>query len=212
MHRSLFPSSFLFRVFFGLASLSPAWAWAAGEVRIDQPSSIQGNACNPSNMRATLSPDGSAVSLLFDEFIAEAGGSKDSIDRRTCIVDIPVNVAPGYQVAISAVDYRGFLALPKLGYAQFATLFNLTGYSPVRIDRRMSAQQAPLHTSFSYKNQLTKTDVDSRWSACGARTSLRINTSLLVASNNLREQTMAGIDSADFSSGVDLALLVRKCK
>ncbi len=202
-----------------IASLLGAWllllspvAHAAGEVMIDQPTSISGNGCNPSTARATLSPNGGAISLLFDAFVAEAGGSKPPTDRKTCILDIPVRVAPGYQAAVSAVDYRGFVNLPARGYAQFGTLFNLSGYSPVRIDRRMAAQSTRMDSTYNFHTQLKSTDVDTRWSGCGANTSLRINTSLIVVANAQSETALGGVDSADFSSGIDLQILVRPCR
>ncbi len=176
------------------------------------PSALSGNGCNPSTARATLSPDGSAISLLFDSLVAEAGGFHDTQDRRSCILDLPVRVAPGYQVAVSAVDTRGFVSLPARGYAQFAILFNLARFTPVRIDRRVGGQPGPVDTTFNFHNQLRKEDVDPRWSSCGASTTLRVNTSLIVVSNAQRESALGGIDSADLASGVDLQLQVRPCR
>ena len=39
------------------------------------------------------------------------------------------------------------------------------------------------------------------WSACGADTNLRVNTSFLVQTNSRMDQAMGTVDSADISAG-----------
>ncbi len=50
------------------------------------------------------------------------------------------------------------------------------------------------------------------WSACGANTILRANTTMLVTSNSRREQAMATVDSADVNAGIVYHLQFRSCR
>ena len=64
-----------------------------------------GSGCPAGTASASLSPDGSALTLLFDQYKAEAGGMTGlSMDRKTCNISIPVLVPEGYSVSI-LTDY-----------------------------------------------------------------------------------------------------------
>ena len=61
-----------------------------------------------------MSPDKKELSLLFDDFSTEVGGnSGKKKDVRRCRISLPVRVPAGLQVAIVAVDYRGYNLLPQ---------------------------------------------------------------------------------------------------
>ena len=73
-----------------------------------------GSGCPSNSVSATLSPDSKSLSLLFDEYIVQAGGDTGkSLDRKTCNVAIPVHVPQGRSVSVLAIDYRGFNQLPR---------------------------------------------------------------------------------------------------
>ena len=75
-----------------------------------------GNGCPDQSVSATLSPDSKALSLLFDAYQVNAGGSSGhSFDRKSCNVAIPVHVPQGLSVSVLAIDYRGFNHLPATG-------------------------------------------------------------------------------------------------
>jgi hypothetical protein len=96
-----------------LASLLLATAAQADDISLGKPG-YGGSGCPANSVSATLSPDGKALSLLFDEYVVEAGGETGkSFDRKTCNVAIPVHVPQGRSVSVLAIDYRGFNQLPR---------------------------------------------------------------------------------------------------
>ena len=52
-----------------------------------------GSGCPGGSASVTLSPDGKSLTLIFDQFIVEAGGPTGKrIDRKNCDIAIPVHV------------------------------------------------------------------------------------------------------------------------
>ena len=60
-----------------------------------------GNGCPAGSASVTLSPDLKSLSILFDEFIVEAGGvDGKTLGRKSCNIAIPVHVPQGMSVSI----------------------------------------------------------------------------------------------------------------
>ena len=70
-----------------------------------------GTGCPAGTASVSLSPDNSAISILFDQYVVEAGGAK-AFDRKNCNIAVPVHVPQGFSVSVIAIDYRGFVQLP----------------------------------------------------------------------------------------------------
>jgi len=167
-----------------------------------------GTGCPAGSVSATLSPDNTAVSILFDQYVAEAGAATGkSLDRKSCNIAIPVRVPQGYSVSIFQVDYRGFSAIPSGGRGQFRVEYFFAGSQGLPANKilRSGVQQDYMFTDQLQASALV-------WSACGASTNLRINTSLLVQSNSRRDQAMATVDSADISNGIIYHLQWKRCR
>ena len=87
-----------------------------------------GNGCPIGTASASLSPDGSSLTLLFDQYVAQAGGeTRLLLDRKTCNISIPVVVPEGYSVSILTVDYRGFVSIPYGGSGRFSAEYFFAG-------------------------------------------------------------------------------------
>jgi hypothetical protein len=165
-----------------------------------------GTGCPAGTASVTLSPDQLSLSILFDQYVVEAGGSK-SFDRKNCNIAIPVTVPQGYSVSVFAIDYRGFVGLPAGGRAQLAVNYFLAG------------DGAGIRTQKTFTGAIDSDYIKSDslgleaivWSACGASTNLRANTTLLVQSNSRRQQAMATVDSADVNAGLVYHLQWRRC-
>lgn len=169
--------------------------------------SYGGTGCPVGTASVALSPDAKALSILFDQYVAEAGGAK-SFDRKNCNIAIPVHIPSGYSVSILAIDYRGFVGLPAGGRANLNVDYFLAGAGQgVRTTKRfVGAQNADYLTSHELGVEALV------WSACGADTILRANTTLQVFTNLKREQAMATVDSADVQAGLVYRLAWRQCR
>ena len=66
------------------------------EVQIGSPA-YQGSGCPEGSVSATLSPDATALSLIFDRYTVEAGRAASGVqqDRKQCSLQIPMTIPRG---------------------------------------------------------------------------------------------------------------------
>lgn len=182
-------------------------AHAQAGLRLGQPA-YGGTGCPGGSASVTLSPDETALSILFDSYLAEAGsGTGKNMDRKSCNISIPVQVPSGYSVAIFQVDYRGFNLIPAAGaYTRLDTEYFWAGSRGPRFARTYSGPMADNYTQSD--GLIAHTLV---WTPCGASVNLRVNSSIMAQTNRRQEQTMITVDSADLTSGLIYRLQFRRC-
>jgi hypothetical protein len=179
----------------------------AQELRLGQPA-YGGTGCPSGSASVTVSPDQSALSILFDSYVTESGASTGrAVDRKSCNISIPVTVPSGYSVAVFQVDYRGYNLVPRGGMAKFDAEYFWAGARGPRVSRTYTG---PTNENFSISDGLVATTMV--WSPCGADVILRTNTSLMSKSNARGEQAMSMVDSADITSGLVYRLQYRRCR
>ena len=178
----------------------------ADDIRLGDPA-YGGTGCPAGSASVSLSDDRKAISLLFDQYVVEAGGSR-AFDRKNCNIAIPVHVPQGMSVSVFAIDYRGFVGLPAGARAQLSVdYFLANGGRGVRSTKTFTG---PATRDYQTSDRLGMEAIV--WSACGADTILRANTTMLAQSNSRREQVMATVDSADVSAGLVYYLQWRSCR
>ncbi|MGZ3743788.1 MAG: DUF4360 domain-containing protein [Pseudobdellovibrionaceae bacterium] len=189
-------------VFVVVASLA-----AEAQLTLGQPA-YGGTGCPGGSASVTLSPDQTALSILFDSFLAEAGSTTGrTVDRKSCNISIPVQVPNGYSVAIFQVDYRGFNLIPAAGaYTRLDTEYFWAGSRGPRFARFFSG---PTTSNYTQSDGLVAQTLV--WTPCGASVNLRVNSSIMAQTNNHQDQTMITVDSADLTSGLIYHLQFRRC-
>jgi hypothetical protein len=166
-----------------------------------------GTGCPAGSASVSLGPDSKSISILFDQYVVQAGADK-AFDRKNCNIAIPVTIPQGYSVSIFAIDYRGFAGIPAGGRAQLSVDYFLAGLG--RGVRTSKTFTGPASSDYLKSDSL---GVDAVvWSPCGASTILRANTTMLVQSNARREQAMATVDSADINAGLVYHVQWRQCQ
>lgn len=165
-----------------------------------------GTGCPAGSASVSLSPDQSALSVLFDQYVVEAGNGR-SMDRKSCNIAIPVHIPQGYSISVFQVDYRGFNSLPSGARSMFNVEYFFAGSRGVRQTKSFFGPAANL---YELTDNLTAEAVV--WSACGADTNLRVNTSMMVQSNRSGQQAMATVDSADVTAGLVYHVSWRRCR
>lgn len=166
-----------------------------------------GTGCPAGTASVSVSPGQDAVSILFDQYVTEAGRTTGRrIDRKSCNITVPVRVPQGYSVAVLQVDYRGYNAIPSGGYSRFDANYFWAGSQGVRSSRTFNG---PVNNNFSVTDDLIATTVV--WTPCGASVNLRVNSSMMAQSNSRMDQTLAMVDSADISAGLIYHLQWRRC-
>ena len=166
-----------------------------------------GNGCPANTASVTLSDDKKSLSIIFDQFIVEAGGMNKTLERKSCNIAIPVHVPQGLSVSVINVDYRGYVSLPNQASARLTAEYFLAGSLGPRFDKTFTGRT---DTDYTFKNDI---GVQAQvWSRCGADTILRVNAAMLVKTNRYRDEAMATVDSADFKAGMLYKLQWRSCR
>ncbi|MBF0297826.1 MAG: DUF4360 domain-containing protein [Oligoflexia bacterium] len=176
------------------------------DIRLGMPG-YGGTGCPAGSASVTLSPDRSALSILFDQYVAAAGGvTLRSFDRKTCNVSVPVFVPQGYSVSIFKIDYRGYVNVPFGGQANFNVEYFFAGSQGPRFQKIFAG---------GYDNQYFLTNTLSAtaivWSPCGQSVNLRVNSAMLAKSNSFFDEAMATVDSIDIRSGLVYHIQWRIC-
>jgi hypothetical protein len=193
-------------MFSSTAALARSFDDSPNDVQLGQPA-YGGNGCPAGTASAALSPDNKELSILFDQFVAEAGGTTGlTLDRKACNLAIPVHVPQGWSLAIFAVDYRGFNDLPAGAYTQFNVEYFFAGSQGPRYSKLFTG---PLQSDYFIDNTLAAASVV--WSACGTDVILRTNANILTRTNPAWQETMATVDSLDIKAGLVYLFQWRQC-
>ncbi len=182
-------------------------AFAQSDISLGEPVT-GGNGCPAGSASATLSPDGKALSIIFDQFIAEAGpASGRTVDRKSCNIAVPVHVPGGFSISVVAVDYRGFVSLPSSSAsARMQAEYFFAGMMGPRFVKDFRGR---MDQDYLFTNQLGLQA--AVWSPCGADVNLRVNASMLVK-NSGHQDAMATVDSADINAGIIYQIQTRRCR
>lgn len=175
------------------------------DIQLGEPA-YGGTGCPAGSASAVLSPDNKSLSIIFDQFLVEAGGGGRSLERKSCNIAIPVHVPQGLSVSVINVDYRGYVSLPPQGQARLTAEYFLAGSIGPRFDKTFVGRT---DTDYNFSNTIgLQAQV---WSPCGADTIIRVNAAMLVRTNRYSEQAIATVDSADFKTGILYKLQWRRC-
>ncbi len=165
-----------------------------------------GTGCPGGSVSATLSPDATSLSLLFDSYLVEAGGDTGkSFDRKSCNIAIPVHVPQGYAVSILSIDYHGYNNFPKGANSQFNVEYFFAGARGPVFSQKFNG---PKDEDYLIQNKLTAQTIV--YSACGADVNLRTNSSIRVTTTK-NQQALATVDSEDVSAAIIYQLQWKKC-
>ncbi len=192
------------------AALTSALAFSADDIRLGIPGT-GGTGCPQGSVSATLSPDQKTLSLIFDQYVVEAGGDTGRrIDRKNCQIALPIHIPQGLSFSIVQMDYRGFNALPSGASSQFNVEYYLAfpgaPASGPKYSRRFTG---PLDQDYLITNTLGVSAIV--WSPCGTDLNLRTSTSMMVTTNSRMEQAMSTVDSIDAKGFIQYQLQWRRC-
>jgi hypothetical protein len=177
----------------------------ADDIALGDPS-YGGTGCPDGSASVTLSPDQKSLSILFDQYFAEAGGSTNkSFDRKSCNIAIPVHVPNGISVSVLAIDFRGYNNLPTGGKTAFNVEYFFAGIKGPSYTKNFNG---PLDDEYLIQNKLQATAFV--WSECGADVNLRTNSSIRVTTKQNKE-ALATVDTQDVKAGIIYKLQFQSC-
>ena len=151
-----------------------------------------GNGCPAGSASVVLSPDKKSVSVLFDEYIAEAGGQgQRTFDRKKCDIAFGLKIPNGISVSMIDADYRGFTDLPRRAQATFTRDYFFAGSQGPSLNSRWNGSRS---NDFLIKDRLGV--LANVWSPCGADVILRSKTAATVRTQRGNDALMM-VDSID---------------
>jgi len=165
-----------------------------------------GTGCPGGSVSATLSPDATSLSLLFDSYQVEAGGETGKkFDRKSCNIAIPVHVPQGISISVLAIDYRGYNQFEAGADSTFNVEYFFAGLRGPTFTKTFKGPQSD---DYLIHNELKAQTIV--WSKCGADVNLRTNSSIRVNTKN-NKQALATVDSEDVSAAIIYQLQWKKC-
>lgn len=201
--------------FLATALSTQLWAQSAPQGAQITNVTMGGGGCKAATASVILSPDGTELSVLFDNFILDANASnvnlKNLRSELSCTVRVDLAIPYGYQMAFTGVDYRGFAGLPDntiQGYQRL--LFQVPGMPATSM--REASFRGPVNDNYTF-SAMQKPGREV-WTPCG-KTSVRLPlTSVLGVYFTKRghyPSSLMVLDSQDMSLSQDLHVIWRRC-
>jgi hypothetical protein len=174
---------------------TPAAAQAPPYVRV-RSISYAGSGCPAGSVAQNISPDRQAFTLLFDNYIAQAGpGVPFSEKRKNCQLNIDLDFPQGWSFSLVNVDYRGYASLDPGVTASQQSLYYFQGQGAT--GRLSTPMVGPYDQDYQISDTLGVAALV--WSPCGMQRALNVNTSLLV--NNAANPNGNGLITTDSIDG-----------
>jgi hypothetical protein len=159
---------------------------------------VNGSGCPAGTTAVAVSPDNTAFTVTYSNYLAKAGGGAATTDgRKNCQLNVLVHVPSGFTYAIAEADYRGYAQLAQGATAQERANYYFQG-SPAT-----AYVSHPIASPWDDDWQASDS-VDAAalvFAPCGALRNLNINTELRVGvgTSDPTVQSYMTMDSTDGS-------------
>ncbi len=169
----------------------------AGEVQI-LGFQHQGTGCRPGSVASQLSPDGKALTLLFDDYVVDNSDSPSGIAQKNCQVQLNLAKPPTWEYSLFCLDYRGYANLES-GAQGFHTSAYAFG----------SGQKIPLGglnlsgpASQDYSHLVVLPLTQTAWSGCsqGGTANLGIDTQIRVSGKAVAKMVDLASEGGKYSA------------
>lgn len=171
--------------------------------------SFAGSGCPAGTVAGNVSPDLTAFTLLFDQYIAEVGpGVPFSEKRKNCQLNIDFDFPPGWSYSLLTVDYRGYVSLdPRVTGLQQSSYYFQGQFATARLRTPIVG---PIDEDYQIRDTLGMSALV--WSPCGAMRSININSEIrLDNSRNRQGRGLMTTDSIDGSVRLIYGIQWRRC-
>ncbi|MDI6104101.1 DUF4360 domain-containing protein [Actinoplanes sp. NEAU-A12] len=170
---------------------------------------MAGSGCAPGTADVAISPDNTAFTAIYSNYLAQAGpGIPVTENRKNCQLNVLVHAPQGFTFAIAKADYRGYGFLKRGAVAQQRANYYFQGMS-----------------QGSFANHRIPAPYDDNWIAtdevpvaalvyrpCGERRNLNINTELRVTRGTSTDVSYLTMDSTDGSIETIYHLAWKRCR
>ena len=138
-----------------------------------------GNGCYPGSVAKNISDDGRAMTLLFDDFIVEAGPEVGPQQSKSCNVKLGMKVPAGWSYSLFCVDFRGYADLDRNVKAAQSAQYTFDGSRHAKVGSMELV--GPKALDYTHLTQIPVNSLS--WSPCstGEVKPLSINTKINIA-------------------------------
>jgi len=198
------------------SALLPSSPASAGNILDDPPSdhividlvAMAGSGCRPGTADVAVSPDNTAFTAIYSDYLAQAGtGVPTTEGRKNCQLNVLVHVPQGFTFAIAKVDYRGYGLLQTGATASQRANYYFQGMSQSTFTNHPIA--APLDDNWFASDDVPVAAMV--WHPCGELRNLNINTELRVAKGPSTQTSFVTMDSTDGSITTTYHFAWRTC-
>lgn len=162
-----------------------------------------GNGCPQGSVVIEGNPESNSLNLIFDQYTVAAGLGEGKLARKSCSLALPISVPKGLQIGILAAEFKGFASLPEKATGRITTeYFSAGAEGIVRTEEYVGALGEEISISHSPHEGGAIV-----WTPCGVDTNLRMNSSVLVNTNESDEEALLVLNQASL-----IQLVVRECQ
>lgn len=172
----------------------------------------RGSGCAADTVSVNLSPDGEAMTLIFDDYSVEGGASEDRLGKtkKDCNIQMRIATPPGWTFSILSLTLRGYADLdPGVNGIQSAK------YRLGRKGRDAELSRLKLAGEYrdNYEQSFDLPLASANWADCGG-SSQTLNLATSIAVKGERRANGAGVmtvDSLDGEMNQEYGIMWRRC-
>ena len=170
------------------------------------------NGCPEGSYSIVVSPDGTTLSILFDQFTLESGkGSVSGSQRKACRISSPLNLPENQSIGVYKVDYRGFAKLAAKQESELEVQYFLGPHDNQhgRVFKRKV--KGPRESDYSFTENIGAGQM--KRVGCGTAAILNVGITLSLDGDLRTGEAMTSLDTADAAPGGALVyhLNLKKC-
>lgn len=157
---------------------------------------INGSGCPAGTAALAVSPDNTAFTATYSEYIAEVGsGLALSASRKNCQISLLVHVPQGFTYAIAQADYRGFAELASGATGTQQGQYYFMGDSATAMSSHVFS--GPMSDNWQATDRVAEASLVFK--KCGVDRNLNINSSVRVNKGTSTSASYMAMDSVDGS-------------
>lgn len=171
---------------------------------------MRGTGCPAGTARATVSPDATTLSVLFDSFLSEIPATPSPVvDVRNCSIQLGFRFFGQYRLAMIGSDIRGFFSVPAGATSKVSVLHNSIFLNFSERDKMNFTKEIVGPAEGPLEMQSRFPDM-ALWSYCGSQSGGRaqqvmsIDLSIQSQSQNSAGDLLVAIDSLDLNANASL--------
>ena len=164
--------------------------------------------CRGSSYDVVVSPDGTSVSVLFDNFVVNGGEGERA---ESCSLSIPLNLPEGYSLGVYQVDYRGYANLGPRQAGLLAVDYAVGDRGNSRRFRHRLT--GPQDGDFTFTERMRPGML--RRIGCGPQAKLDLTATLMFRRGEANSESVLALDSMDGTrspAGVTFAIDLQPCR